>query len=191
LNLGERGSARHQRSRPRLGSVPDFAPRRPGHRGLDRTAEDSGFIAPCVPPKPQALASRPLRASGAPMTSREAGAAGCLSTLLSASVRVDAYPGDLKQPPNPAENTSTVGIEDRWYMRRTPPPSRQRPPRRPPPSQPPGRPSQQPLPRRRTAAGVRLLIIALVGIILILATILTAVESQRCREGFKAPVCRI
>jgi hypothetical protein len=36
-----------------------------------------------------------------------------------------------------------------------------------------------------------LLIIALVGIILILATMLTAVEAQRCREGFRAPVCRI
>jgi hypothetical protein len=36
-----------------------------------------------------------------------------------------------------------------------------------------------------------LLIIALVGIILILATMLTAVESQRCREGFHAPVCQI
>jgi hypothetical protein len=36
-----------------------------------------------------------------------------------------------------------------------------------------------------------LLIIALVGIILILATMLTIVEAQRCREGFQAPVCRI
>jgi len=85
----------------------------------------------------------------------------------------------LKQPFDLAENTGTVGIEDRWYMRRTPPPSR-----------PPGRPSRQPLPRR-TGAGIRLLIIALVGIILILATLLTAVEAQRCREGFQAPVCRI
>jgi hypothetical protein len=36
-----------------------------------------------------------------------------------------------------------------------------------------------------------LLIIALVGIILILATILTVLQDQRCREGFQAPVCRI
>jgi hypothetical protein len=36
-----------------------------------------------------------------------------------------------------------------------------------------------------------LLIIALVGIILILATMLTVVEAQRCREGLQAPVCRI
>jgi len=86
----------------------------------------------------------------------------------------------LKQAHNPAENASTVGIEDRWYMRRTPPPSR-----------PPTRSSPQPLPRRRTGAGVRLLIIALVGIILILATMLTIVEAQRCREGLQAPVCRI
>ncbi len=87
----------------------------------------------------------------------------------------------LKQPPNPAENTSTVGIEDRPYMRRTPPP----------PSPPPGRPSRQPLPHRRTGAGIRLLLIALVGIILILATMLTVVEAERCREGFQAQVCRI
>ncbi len=92
----------------------------------------------------------------------------------------------LKQAHVPAENANTVGIEDRWYMRRTPPPSRP-----PPPSQPPVRPSSQPLPRRRTGAGVRLLIIALGGIILILATMLTIVEAQRCREGFQAPVCRI
>jgi hypothetical protein len=89
----------------------------------------------------------------------------------------------LKQPPNRAENASTVSIEDRWYMRRTPPP-----PRPPTPSR---QPSLQPLPRRRTGAGIRLLIIMLVGIILILATMLTAVEAQRCREGFQAPVCRI
>jgi hypothetical protein len=36
-----------------------------------------------------------------------------------------------------------------------------------------------------------MLIIALVGVILILATMLTIVEAQRCREGFQAPVCRI
>jgi hypothetical protein len=96
------------------------------------------------------------------------------------------------QATNRAENASTVGIEDRWYMRRTPPPPRPpTPPRRSPPSRQPGRPSPQPLPRRRTGAGIRLLIIALVGIILILATMLTALEAQRCREGSQAPVCRI
>jgi hypothetical protein len=36
-----------------------------------------------------------------------------------------------------------------------------------------------------------MLIIALVGIILIQAAMLAAVEAQRCREGFQAPVCRI
>jgi hypothetical protein len=36
-----------------------------------------------------------------------------------------------------------------------------------------------------------LLIIVLVGVILILATMLTLVEAQRCGEGFQAPVCRI
>jgi hypothetical protein len=97
---------------------------------------------------------------------------------------------------DPTENESTVGIEDRWYMRRTPPPSRppwpsEPPPRRPPPSRPPLRPSPRPLPRRRTGAGVRMLIIALVGIILILAMALASVEAQRCREGLQAPVCRI
>jgi hypothetical protein len=86
----------------------------------------------------------------------------------------------LKQAHDPAEKGTTVGIEDRWYMRRVRPPSR-----------PPGRPSPQPLPRRRTGAGVRLLIIALVGIILILATMLTVVQDQRCGEGFQAPICRI
>jgi hypothetical protein len=92
----------------------------------------------------------------------------------------------LKQTHNRAEKGNTVAIEDRWYMRRTPPPSRP-----PPPSQPPVRPSSQPLPRRRTGAGVRLLIVALVGIVLILAAALASVEAQRCREGLQAPVCRI
>ena len=86
----------------------------------------------------------------------------------------------LKQAHVPAERGNTVGIEDRWYMRRTPPPSR-----------PPVRPSPQPLPRRRTGAAVSLLILALIGIILILATALASVEVQRCREGLQAPVCRI
>src|ERR1700679_895399 len=89
----------------------------------------------------------------------------------------------LKQPPNRAENASTVSIEDRWYMRRTPPRHGHR-----------RRHDDhrcKPLPRRQTGAGIRLLIIVLVGIILILATMLTAVEAQRCREGFQAPVCRI
>jgi len=36
-----------------------------------------------------------------------------------------------------------------------------------------------------------LLIIALVGIILILAVMLASVEAQRCREGLPAPVCQI
>jgi hypothetical protein len=36
-----------------------------------------------------------------------------------------------------------------------------------------------------------LLIIALVGIILILATMLTILQTERCREGFQAPVCRV
>jgi hypothetical protein len=36
-----------------------------------------------------------------------------------------------------------------------------------------------------------LLIIALVGIILVLAVMLASVEPQRCREGIQAPVCRI
>lgn len=67
-----------------------------------------------------------------------------------------------------------------WYMQQTPPPSR-----------PPRQPSPQPLPRRRTGAGVRLLIVALIGIFLILATALASVEAQRCREGLHAPVCRI
>jgi hypothetical protein len=70
-----------------------------------------------------------------------------------------------------------VSIEDRWYMRRTPTP--------PQPS------SLQPLPHRQTGAGIRLLIIMLVGIILVLATMLTTVETQRCRERLQAPVCRI
>jgi hypothetical protein len=36
-----------------------------------------------------------------------------------------------------------------------------------------------------------LLIVALIGIILILAAALASVEAQRCREGLHAPVCRI
>jgi hypothetical protein len=36
-----------------------------------------------------------------------------------------------------------------------------------------------------------MLIIALVGIILLLAVMLASVEAQRCREGLQAPVCRI
>jgi hypothetical protein len=36
-----------------------------------------------------------------------------------------------------------------------------------------------------------LLIVALVGIILILATMLTILQTERCREGLQAPVCRI
>lgn len=117
----------------------------------------------------------------------------CCTTGLRPTMQPDRIRSAiLKQPPNRAENANTVGIEDRWYMRRTPPPSRPPPSSRPPrPSRPPMRPSPRPLPRRRTGAGVRLLIIALVGIILILATMLTIVEAQRCREGFQAPVCRI
>jgi hypothetical protein len=36
-----------------------------------------------------------------------------------------------------------------------------------------------------------LLVVALIGIILILAMALASVEAQRCREGLNAPVCRI